>query len=240
MVAGALHTDDRLTLVRNVRDRRGFAEAVEEWIEAGREDVSMQFAEAVEEWIEAGREDVSMQSLADRVFEHPPTDIERRLMEGMMAEWHAADLADVRVYEDDLCSDRIEALAKARRSLLDEDGDEEHWKIVGGHQGLAAKMAKDLDLSLSTVVQKVEWAGDRVCMECQSSETSFFCSTHGCDHRAAGVHSRYHLRTSIPSCPRARGWRWSGLAEGCFGPDGTKESSRLTSEDGQLTNISSA
>ena len=195
------------------------------------------FAEAVEEWIEAGREDVSMQALADRVFEHPPTDDERRLMEGMMAEWHAADLADVGVYEDDLYSDRIQALAKARPSLLDEDGDEEHWKIVGGHQGLAEKMAKDLDLSLSTVVRKVNWAGDRVCMECQGSEASFaaraavprlrvrnrfnvtppllhqtnaltpkppvFSESQLClqgYHRAAGMYSRYHLRP--PAAPK--------------------------------------
>ena len=124
------------------------------------------FDQVVQEWIEAGHEDVSMETLVDRVFDCPPTADERRLMEGMMAEWHAADLADVGVYEDDLYSDRIKALARARPSLLDEDGDEGHWKIVGGHQGLAEKMAKTLDLSLSTVVEKVNW-GDAVHITCR-------------------------------------------------------------------------
>jgi len=42
-----------------------------------------------------------MSTLAEDAFDRPPTADERRLMEGMMAEWHAADLADVGVYEDD-------------------------------------------------------------------------------------------------------------------------------------------
>ena len=125
------------------------------------------FEELVQEWIEAGREDVSMATLADRAFDQPPTADERRLMEGMMAEWHAADLADVGVYEDDLYSERIQSLARSRPSLLAEDGDEGHWKIVGGHQGLAEKMAKALDLSLSTVVEQVNWAGDKVSVLCR-------------------------------------------------------------------------
>ena len=41
-----------------------------------------------------------MSTLAEDAFDRPPTPDERRLMEGMMAEWHAADLADVGVYED--------------------------------------------------------------------------------------------------------------------------------------------
>ena len=121
----------------------------------------------MQEWIEAKREDASMQKLAERAFDQPPTDDERRLMEGMMAEWHAADLADVGVYEDDLYSDRIKALAQTRPSILTDDGDEGHWKIVGGHQGLAEKMAKTLDLSLSTVVEHVRWTGDKVNVKCR-------------------------------------------------------------------------
>ena len=48
----------------------------------------------------------------------------------MMAEWHAADLDDVGVYEDDLCSERILGLARARPELLAEDGDEGHWRSL--------------------------------------------------------------------------------------------------------------
>ena len=124
------------------------------------------FELCIEEWIREGREDVSMMQLAevwaDKIFDQPPTPDERRLMEGMMAEWHAADLTDVGVYEDDLCSERIQALARDRPSILDEDGDEGHWRILGGHQGLAEKMAKTLDVRLSTVVEHIDWSGPQV------------------------------------------------------------------------------
>ena len=137
------------------------------------------FAEAVEEWIEAGREDVSMQALADRVFEHPPTDEERRLMEGMMAEWHAADLADVGVYEDDLYSDRIQALAKARPSLLDEDGDEGALEDRGWASGLGGKDGKRLRLEFidGRPQGKLGW---RQGVHGVSGLRGFFCSTCGC------------------------------------------------------------
>lgn len=108
-------------------------------------------------WIQDEREDVSMGSLSSKVFDQAPTEDEVRLMEGMMAEWHAADLADVGVYEDDLYSKRIQDMAKTRPSLLNEDGDEGHWRILGGHQGLAEKMSKELDVRLSTVVQSISW-----------------------------------------------------------------------------------
>ena len=58
-------------------------------------------------WIQEGREDVRMSTLAEDAFDRPPTADERRLMEGMMAEWHAADLADVGVYEDRLQGPKV-------------------------------------------------------------------------------------------------------------------------------------
>lgn len=117
------------------------------------------FDELIERWIQEGREDVRMSTLAEDAFDRPPTPDERRLMEGMMAEWHAADLADVGVYEDDLYSDRIRHLAQSRPEILSEDGDEGHWRILGGHQGLAEKMAQALVLRLGSRVTALRWTG---------------------------------------------------------------------------------
>jgi len=44
--------------------------------------------------------------------------------------------------QDDLYSERIRQLAVSRPEILSEDGDEGHWRILGGHQGLAEKMAQ--------------------------------------------------------------------------------------------------
>eukprot|EP00930_Biecheleria_cincta_P098802 TRINITY_DN9044_c0_g1_i1.p1 TRINITY_DN9044_c0_g1~~TRINITY_DN9044_c0_g1_i1.p1 ORF type:complete len:312 (-),score=55.01 TRINITY_DN9044_c0_g1_i1:22-957(-) len=112
-----------------------------------------------------------MLELADSAFDQAPTADEKRLMQGMMAEWHAADLAEVGIYEEDLCSKRIQALASVRPSLLNDDGDEGHWRIIGGHQGLAERMAKDLELRLSTLVHRIAWSGGSVSVECANSLT---------------------------------------------------------------------
>lgn len=120
------------------------------------------FDELIEKWIQDGREDVSMSQLGEQAFDVTPTVDERLLMEGMMAEWHAADLADVGVYEDDLYSERIQELAKSRPSILQDDGDEGHWRILGGHQGLAEKMSKGLDVRFTTLVDEIRWSGSKV------------------------------------------------------------------------------
>lgn len=127
-------------------------------------------------WIQDEREDVSMGSLSSKVFDQAPTEDEVRLMEGMMAEWHAADLADVGVYEDDLYSKRIQDMAKTRPSLLNEDGDEGHWRILGGHQGLAEKMSKELDVRLSTVVQAISWHSKHVHVRHTSGSLTAKCA----------------------------------------------------------------
>lgn len=106
-----------------------------------------------------------MRELAKDAFDRPPTDDEVRLLEGSMAEWHAADLEDVGVYEEDLVSDRILALAEKRPGLLSEDGEEGHWRILGGHQGLCDRMAEGLDVRMHTTVRRVRWAGE-VHVEC--------------------------------------------------------------------------
>lgn len=103
-----------------------------------------------------------MSQLGEQAFDVTPTVDERLLMEGMMAEWHAADLADVGVYEDDLYSERIQELAKSRPSILQDDGDEGHWRILGGHQGLAEKMSKGLDVRFTTLVDEIRWSGSKV------------------------------------------------------------------------------
>ena len=131
--------------------------------------VSKRFSFFLRKWIQEGREDVSMMHLASEVFDAPPSADEHLLMEGMMAEWHAADLEDVGVYEDDLYSERIQELAKSRPSILDEDGDEGHWRILGGHQGLAEKMSKTLDVRLSTVVEQIRWSGSKVQVKSRSN-----------------------------------------------------------------------
>ena len=119
---------------------------------------------------------MSMGSLSSKVFDQAPTEDEVRLMEGMMAEWHAADLADVGVYEDDLYSKRIQDMAKTRPSLLNEDGDEGHWRILGGHQGLAEKMSKELDVRLSTVVQAISWHSKHVHVRHTSGSLTAKCA----------------------------------------------------------------
>eukprot|EP00927_Polykrikos_kofoidii_P061284 TRINITY_DN56144_c0_g1_i1.p1 TRINITY_DN56144_c0_g1~~TRINITY_DN56144_c0_g1_i1.p1 ORF type:complete len:473 (-),score=77.60 TRINITY_DN56144_c0_g1_i1:13-1431(-) len=130
--------------------------------------------ELTQSWIEQGNPDVCMKELAKCAFDQPPTEDEVRLMDGMLAEWHAADLEDVGVYEDDLWSERIRALTRDRPSLLAEDGDEGHWRIIGGHQGLAEQMSKSLDMRLRTVVRRVQTVnkGDSVVVE--SSAGQFF------------------------------------------------------------------
>jgi len=127
------------------------------------------FEQLIEEWIVAGRGDACMYELAEMAFDQTPTEDEVRLMKGMMAQWHAADLEDVGIYEDDLYSDRIQALAAKRPFLLSEDGDEGHWRIVGGHQGLAERMAQGQQLHLSTVVQRIAWSSGKVQVDCEQA-----------------------------------------------------------------------
>lgn len=128
------------------------------------------FESLIEEWITAGFEDKSMAHLAEQVYDQPPTDDERRVMEGSMAEWHAADLTDVSIYEEDMYSERIKKLAEKRPGLFSEDGEEGHWRIIGGHQGLAEHMAKGLDITFESVVEQIAWGGQEVSVKCKNAK----------------------------------------------------------------------
>ena len=72
--------------------------------------------------------------------------------------------------QDDLYSERISLLAEERPEILSDDGDEGHWRILGGHQGLAEKMAQSLDLRLDSPVTAVSWSGKRVMVKLKSGQ----------------------------------------------------------------------
>eukprot|EP00928_Gymnodinium_smaydae_P007109 TRINITY_DN1255_c0_g2_i1.p1 TRINITY_DN1255_c0_g2~~TRINITY_DN1255_c0_g2_i1.p1 ORF type:complete len:701 (+),score=108.28 TRINITY_DN1255_c0_g2_i1:150-2252(+) len=124
--------------------------------------------EKCEEWIAAGREDTDVMSVLRESFEEPLSDDEVRLLETQMAEWNAADLCDLGVYDYDTSSRRIQELVAKEPHLLTDDGGEGHHRIVGGHSGLAEKMAKTLDVRFEHVVKQVDWSEGNARVTCTS------------------------------------------------------------------------
>lgn len=126
--------------------------------------------EMAEEWIGAGKEDIDLLTLAKDNCKTPMSDDEIRLMQMQMAEWNAADLSDIGVYDYDTVSPRIQAFAEREPDLVTDDGEELHWRIIGGHSGLTQKMAGELDVRLEHVVSKVDWQAEGVTVHCTNGK----------------------------------------------------------------------
>lgn len=80
-------------------------------------------------------------------------------------------MSDVGVYDYDTSSARIQAFGEREPHLLTDDGEELHWRILGGHSGLAEKMALDLDVRTGHVVHKVAWSNHGVTAHCANGST---------------------------------------------------------------------
>lgn len=119
---------------------------------------------AIGAWVSGGGDtSISVGELVRRseaeVFGGPPSKEERQLCEGMMAEWYAADLDDVSILED-LPEVAIPDALKAEPELLEEDGEEGHWRVKEGYSALAERMAASLagKIRYSSEVVKVDWS----------------------------------------------------------------------------------
>lgn len=110
-----------------------------------------------------------------QVFSRPPTEEEKLLCHGMLAEWYAADLDDLALIEDNPVAELLEA-AQKEPSLLQDDGSEGHWRVAQGYSQLAERMAADVNVSYETPVVNVNWGGDVVTATAVNSrgETSIF------------------------------------------------------------------
>eukprot|EP00405_Crypthecodinium_cohnii_P045515 CAMPEP_0206571992 /NCGR_PEP_ID=MMETSP0325_2-20121206/27977_1 /ASSEMBLY_ACC=CAM_ASM_000347 /TAXON_ID=2866 /ORGANISM="Crypthecodinium cohnii, Strain Seligo" /LENGTH=745 /DNA_ID=CAMNT_0054076105 /DNA_START=31 /DNA_END=2265 /DNA_ORIENTATION=- len=149
-----------------------------------------QLDEAISNWVRDGLD--SRISVGELVQQRPsqifgkenPSKEEQSLFHGMMAEWYSADLKEVSILED-VPTSLIEEALKAEPSLLDEDGEEGHWRVKKGYSALAEAMAaeaisKGVQVIYNEEVQSIDWSwAGGVRVTTKTSENSSKKSSNG-------------------------------------------------------------
>jgi len=133
----------------------------------------MQLESAIEGWVSAGGDpSISIGEILEKeIFSKcMPTEDEKRLCHGMLAEWYAADPFDVCV-EEDAPSEELLAAARDQEALLSSDGEEQHWRVKDGYSALAERMASIVKMRYKCEVFRVDWSREgEVHVHCHTAD----------------------------------------------------------------------